>query len=175
MDANDWSAGTGYAQTGAGSFTASSFSGSYALNVVQQDTPSTAAFEYDGIGTVTADGTTTSLTGFLDLNGILSTPLTPTPGKAGGVTGTFTVNTNGVFTGTITGVDTVSAATPDNFTFYLIGATSGASIGVIGIENDDTEQLTLATFELQWSRRRRLNNSCSTQWHTPVRHFFLSE
>jgi hypothetical protein len=27
--------------------------------------------------------------------------------------------------------------------------TSGASIGVIGIENDDTEQLTLATFELQ--------------------------
>ena len=149
MDANDWSAGLGYAQTGAGSFTASSFSGSYALNVVQQDTPSTAAFEYDGIGTVTADGTTTSLTGFLDLNGILSTPLTPTPGKAGGVTGTFTVNTNGVFTGTITGVDTVSAATPDNFTFYLIGATSGASIGVIGIENDDTEQLTLATFELQ--------------------------
>jgi hypothetical protein len=148
MDANDWSAGLGYAQTGAGSFSASSFSGIYTLNVSQQDTDSTSGFEYDGIGTVTVDGTSSSLTGFLDLNGILGTPLTPTPGTAGGVTGTFTANTNGVFTGTMTGSDTVSATTADKFTFYLIGATSGASVGAIGIEND-TEQLTLATFELQ--------------------------
>jgi hypothetical protein len=148
MDADDWSAGLGYAQTGAGSFSASSFSGSYALNVDQQDTDSTSEFEYDGIGAVTADGKS-AFTGFLDLNGILGTPLTPTPGKAGGVTGTFTANPNGVFTGTITGVDTVAAGTADDFTFYLIGATSGASVGVIGIENDDTEQLTLGTFELQ--------------------------
>ena len=148
MDANDWSAGLGYAQTGAGSFSASSFSGNYTLSVDQQDTDSTTGFEYDGIGTVTADGTTSSLTGFLDLNGILGTPLTPTPGEAGGVTGTFIANTNGVFTGTITGIDTVSATTSDKFTFYLIGATSGASVSVIGIEND-TDQLTLATFELQ--------------------------
>ena len=147
MDASDWSAGLGYAQTGAGSFSAGSFSGSYALNVDQQDTASTTGFEYDGIGTVMADGTS-SLTGFLDLNGILGTPLTPTPGTAGGVTGTFTANANGVFTGTITGIDTVSATTADKFTFYLIGAPSGASVGVIGIENDD-EQLTLGTFELQ--------------------------
>jgi hypothetical protein len=147
MDVNDWSAGLGYPQTGAGSFTASSFSGTYTLNIDQQDTDSTAEFEYDGIGTVTADGTG-AFTGFLDLNGILGTPLTPTPGKAGGVTGTFTTNTSGVFTGTITGIDTVTAGTPDDFTFYLIGATSGASVGVIGIENDD-EQLTLGTFQLQ--------------------------
>jgi hypothetical protein len=96
-----------------------------------------------------ADGTSTSLTGFLDLNGILSTPLTPTPGVAGGVTGTFAANANGVFTGSITGIDTVSAATPDLFTFYLIGGTGPASVGVIGIENDLKEQLTLGTFELQ--------------------------
>ena len=63
MDASDWSAGLGYAQTGAGSFSASSLSGSYALNVDQQDTASTTGFEYDGIGTVTADGTS-------DLHGI---------------------------------------------------------------------------------------------------------
>ena len=64
------------------------------------------------------------------------------------MTGAFTANANGVFTGTITGIDTVNAATADKFTFYLIGAASGASVSVIGIEND-TEQLTLATFELQ--------------------------
>ena len=109
---------------------------------------STSEFEYDGIGAVTADGTTNSFTGSLDLNGVLGTPLTQ---PAGGVTvtGTFpTTNANGVFSGTITGIDTVTAGTADNFTFYLIGATSGASVGVIGIENDLTEQLTLATFEL---------------------------
>ena len=147
MDPNDWTAGLSYAQTGAGTFNASSFSGSYVLNISQEDTDPTG-FEYDGIGTVTVDGTS-AFTGFLDLNGILGTPLTPTPGKAGGVTGTFSANSNGVFTGTITGIDTVNVATADNFTFYLIGATSGASVAVIGIENDDTEQLTLATFELQ--------------------------
>jgi hypothetical protein len=142
-------AGFGYGQSGAGAFTASSFNGNYVLNVAQQDTNSTTGFEYDGIGAVLADGTS-AFTGFLDLNGILTTPLTPTPGAAGGVTGTFpTANANGVFTGTITGIDTVNAATADNFTFYLIGATSGSSVGVIGIENDTTEQLTLGTFELQ--------------------------
>ena len=141
--------GLGYGQTGAGTFNANSFNGNYTLSVTQQDTDSTSAFEYDGIGTVLADGTSTSLTGFLDLNGILGTPLTPTPGIAGGVTGTFAANANGVFTGTITGIDTVDAATPDLFTFYLIGGTGPASVGVIGIENDAKEQLTLGTFELQ--------------------------
>jgi hypothetical protein len=149
MDATDVVAGFGYGQSGSGAFTASSFNGNYAMNIDQQDTNSTTEFEYDGIGSITATGSSNSFTGFLDLNGILTTPLTPTPGTAGGVTGTFpTANANGVFTGTITGFDTVNAATADPFTFYLIGATSGSSVGVIGIENDTTEQLTLATFEL---------------------------
>lgn len=147
MDANHWVTGLGYGQAGSGAFTAASFSGNYALNVDQQDTDSTGGFEYDGVGAVNANGTS-AFTGFLDLNGILDAPLTPTAGATGGVTGTFpTTNANGVFSGTITGVDTVTAGTADTFTFYLIGAPSGASVGVIGIE-DDGEQLTLATFEL---------------------------
>jgi hypothetical protein len=144
MDGTDGVAGLGYGQTGSGAFTAASFTGNYALNDDQQDTVNTNfGFEYDGVGTVAADGTS-AFTGSLDQNlgGV------PTNGTAGGVTGTFTANANGVFTGTITGIDTVSAATVDNFTFYLIGATSGASVGVIGIENDPTGQLTLATFAL---------------------------
>ncbi len=139
MDAGDQVAGLAYPQTG--SFTAASFSGNYALNIDQQDT-SPDGFEYDGIGTVNADGTS-AFTGFVDLNA----DLTPTNGTAGGVTGTFTSNTNGVFPGTISGISSTGAAS-DSFTFYLIGATSGASVGVIGIEND-ADQLTLGTFELQ--------------------------
>jgi hypothetical protein len=147
MDPDDVVAGFGYGQSGSGAFTASSFNGNYVLNVDQQDTHSTSGFEYDGIGAVTSTGSSNSFTGFLDLNGILTTPLTPTPGIAGGVTGTFAANANGVFTGTISGISSSGAAS-DNFTFYLIGATSGASVGVIGIENDH-DQLTLGTFELQ--------------------------
>ena len=138
MDGSDQVAGLGYGQMG--TFTAASFSGNYALNIDQQDTVNTIfGFENDGVGTVMADGTS-AFAGSLDQNISLS---------AGNVTGTFPiVNANGIFTGTITGIDTVSAATVDNFTFYLLGATSGASVGVIGIENDPTGQLTLATFAL---------------------------
>jgi hypothetical protein len=149
MDASDWVAGLGYGQNGSGAFTAASFSGNYAMNVTQQDT--FANFEYDGVGAVTSDGTTSTFTGFSDLNGTPGNPgvaLTPTPGTAGGVTGTFTANANGVFPGTITGISSFSAATVDTFTFYLIGATSGPSVGVIGIEDDGVDQLTLGTFEL---------------------------
>jgi hypothetical protein len=146
MDVPDQVAGLGYSQTGSGAFTAASFSGNYALNIDQQDTGNlNFGFENDGVGLVTADGTTSAFTGFLDQN----IGLVPTPGAAGSVTGTFpTVNANGVFTGTITGTNTVLTTTVDNFTFYLIGASSGASVGVIGIENDATDQLTLATFQL---------------------------
>jgi len=138
MDEFDQAAGLAYTQTG--SFTAASFSGNYTLNIDQQDTFDD--FEYDGVGTVTANGAS-AFTGSVDLN----VDLTPTNGAAGGVTGTFTTNANGVFPGTISGISSSGAAS-DDFTFYLIGATSGASIGVIGIEND-TDQLTLGTFELQ--------------------------
>ncbi len=89
---------------------------------------------------VTADGTS-AFTGSLDQN----IGLTATTGT---VTGTFTADASGVFTGTITGTNTVTITTVDNFTFYLLGASSGASVGVIGIENDATDQLTLATFQL---------------------------
>jgi len=139
MDGTDAVAGLGYGQTG--SFTAASFSGNYALNIDQQDTVNTNfGFEYDGVGSVTADGTS-AFTGSLDQN----IGLTATTGT---VTGTFTADASGVFTGTITGTNTVTITTVDNFTFYLLGASSGASVGVIGIENDATDQLTLATFQL---------------------------
>ncbi len=140
MDTFDEVAGLGYPYPQTDSFTSASFSGNYTLNIDQEDTSDD--FEYDGVGTVTANGAG-AFTGSVDLN----VDLTPTTGTAGGVTGTFTHNANGVFPGTISGISSSGKAS-DDFTFYLIGATSGASPGVIGIEND-TDQLTLGTFELQ--------------------------
>lgn len=143
MDGTDQVSGLDYVQTGSGSFTEASFTGNYVLNENQHDTFSTFfGFPHDGIGSITADGTS-AFTGSLDQN----IDLVPTPGSAGGVTGTFTSDANGVFTGTISGINTVSPATVDNFTFYSIGASNGASAGVIGIETG-TDQLTLATFAL---------------------------
>jgi hypothetical protein len=128
--------GVAFQQTG--SFTAASFLGSYALNIDQQD--GAGGFEYDGAGIVVADGVS-ALSGYLDLNGVLSTPLTPTPDVA--VTATYaTTSTNGVFTGTISGI--ASHPKPSNeFTYYLVNPTKA-----VAIEND-INQLTLGIFELQ--------------------------
>ena len=142
MDATEAFYGLFYLQNGTGTFTAGSFSGTYALNISQnQNKNSGPPPKNDGLGTVTADGTS-AFTGFLDRN----FDLIPTAGTAGGVTGTFTSSANGVFPGTIFGISTFGKAS-DNFTFYLLGASSGASVGAIGIEND-TDQQTLATFVL---------------------------
>jgi hypothetical protein len=129
---------SGFAFRQTGSFTAASFTGSYALNIDQQD--GAEGFECDGAGIVVADGVGT-FSGYLDLNGVLSTPLTPTPDVA--VSATFaTTSTNGVFTGNISGI--ASHPVPSNkFTYYLVSPAKS-----VAIEND-INQLTLGVFELQ--------------------------
>jgi hypothetical protein len=128
--------GVGFRQTG--TFNAASLLGSYALNIDQQD--GAEGFECDGAGIVVADGVG-AFSGYLDLSGVLSTALTPTPDVA--VTATFaTTSTNGVFTGNISGI--ASHPVPsDKFTFYLVNPTKS-----VAIENDQN-QLTLGVFELQ--------------------------
>jgi len=130
MDADDVAAGVGFAQSG--TFNAATFTGSYGLSVTQV----VAGNEYDGVGPVVADGVGT-LTGFVDLNKFM-VPVVNLP-----LSGAFTASASGVFTGTITGVDSVSAATADHFTYYVVDGTE-----VVAIQND-ADQLSLGYFELQ--------------------------
>jgi hypothetical protein len=130
MDASDVVGGLGFSQSG--TFTAASFAGSYVLNAAQV----VAGNEYDGVGPVAADGIG-SLSGFIDLNEFL-VPVSDLP-----LSGTFAAGANGVFTGSITGIDSTAVATADNFTYYLVDTTR-----VVAIEND-TDQLTLGYFVLQ--------------------------
>jgi hypothetical protein len=59
------------------------------------------------------------------------------------VSGTFAANANGIFTGSITGIDSTSAATADSFTYYLVDGTQAVAI------ETDTNQLTLGYVVLQ--------------------------
>ena len=125
--------GPAFEQTGSGSFTGASFTGVYAMNLQQYVS---ATGENDGVGEIAAyDGD--SMTGFTDLN----TALLPVPALP--LTGAFTANSNGVFTGSITGIDALSSSSPDNYTYYVADPTK-----VFGIETD-TNQITLGFFELQ--------------------------
>jgi hypothetical protein len=127
------------------SFTASSFTGNYALDVSGDD-DTASEFELDGVGPATA--TAGTIAGTVDLNW-LSTALTY-PGTT--VSGTYAATgagaSNGIFTGTITGVDAntcitggVASCNVDNFSYYLIDATGDN----IAIETDEN-QLTLGFF-----------------------------
>ena len=125
-------AGTGFQQSGP--ISAATFSGNYAVNV-RQSVASTFE-EYDGVGPVAADGMGI-LAGFIDLNGV-----SPTPDVT--LSGNFVAGTNGVFTGSITGLDSADIANPDNFTFYI-----GDSNNIIAIQTDaNPNQLTLGYLEL---------------------------
>jgi hypothetical protein len=123
--------GRAFAQTSG--LSTASFSGSYSLGVTQIETD---ADEQDGIGTVSADGSS-MLTGFLDVN---VDYLDPTPDES--FAGTYAIGTspNGVGTGTTT--DPVTAAT-DTFTYYVVSPN-----GTVTIENDDFQE-TLGIFILQ--------------------------
>jgi hypothetical protein len=132
MDSAEVLAGRGFLQSGA-PFTAASFSGSYALNFVQK--LPIPPFEQDGVGPVAANGVS-ALTGFVDLNE--ESPTSDVP-----LTGTFTPNANGVFTGTISGISSIAGATSEKFTYYVADPTQ-----IVAIETD-LDQLTLGYFELQ--------------------------
>jgi hypothetical protein len=148
LDSTDALGGLGFQQSGSGSFTAASFTGSYVMDATGWDRR-TSAEELDAVGPITATGNAATFSGTADLNWLLSTNPGPTFQDAP-VSGTFTSAANGVFTGTLTGLDvtncplfnaTGTGCTPDVFTFYLIDST-GDSIAI----ETDTNQLTLGYF-----------------------------
>ena len=140
MDQDDVLGGLAWQQTGGGSFTTSSFSGPYALNTTGADLN---VAEVDSVGPVRANGV---WAGAVDVNSISYGQFPNAP-----VLGNFTANVNGVFTGTITGLDVTSCTLfgvgtgcfNDAFVYYVIDTTK-----VIAIETDGN-QLTLGLFTLQ--------------------------
>lgn len=119
-----------------GSFTAASFNGSYGLNATQAAQEFGALRPNTAVGPVTAVAGTGSdtLTGFVDFGSGTSDVL---------VSGNVTAAANGIFTGSVAGLNAASYTTPDNFTFYLVDSTR-----IVVIETDVT-QLTLGSLELQ--------------------------
>jgi hypothetical protein len=139
----DVDAGIGYQQSGAGAFTASSFSGSYVMNTTGWD--DAGPFEFDSVGPISADGVGTLNPGFVDLNwlsgsnGTVAVQSTNLP-----VSGTFTAASDGVFNpGTLTGLDVVTPANADAFTYYIVDTTRAIAIEV------DTNQWALGYLEHQ--------------------------
>lgn len=113
-------------QQQAGPFSAASFNGTYGLNATVANTSSNTG-SGAALGSVTAvvgNGTDT-VSGFAD-------------GGNGGadfaISGTLTPAANGVFTGTLTGLDPASRTTPGNFISYLVDGTQG-----IAIETDNVQ------------------------------------
>jgi hypothetical protein len=150
LDSTDTSAGHGYQQSG-GPFTDADFSGTYALDAtgVNNTTSTvTTANEFDAVGSVTANGTGgISASGSIDLNWIFNTG--PTAGLSIS-SGSYAASSNGVFTGTLTGLDAASSSTSDAFSYYLVdnAGTGGSSSRVIAIETDQN-QLSLDFLEQQ--------------------------
>jgi hypothetical protein len=152
MDETDAIGGFGGEQTGAGGFTAASFSGAYGLNVTGWD--ANYVGEFDAVGPITADGVGTT-TGTADVNWVYSAGPTY-PDQT--VTGTFVATGAGadagiLSQGTITGLDmttcptfTTGAAgcTADVFSYYLLDAT-GDNIAI----ETDTNQVSLGISEQQ--------------------------
>jgi len=146
MDPGETLGGLAFQQTGGGSFTSASFSGAYVMDATGWDKKVSVQSEFNAVGPVTAAGSAGTLTGTADLNWLLSSSPGPIfPDSP--LSGTFTSAANGVFTGTLTGLDvttctvyttTSPACTADVFTFYLIDST-GDSIAI----ETDANQLTL--------------------------------
>jgi hypothetical protein len=138
LDATDVLGGSGYQQVGGGAFAAGSFTGAYALGATGID----AVFgdELDAVGPVTATGAGGTFAGTVDLNWLFNTGAVPNLP----VSGTYTSNANGVFTGTITGLDVNTSTSADAFSYYLFDA-AGDNIAI----ETDTNQLTLGLFKQQ--------------------------
>jgi hypothetical protein len=104
-----------------GPFTASSFSGPYGVNFTAFP-PSGG--EDDGTGQITANGVSTLSPGTVDFNVCnfvtICSSFTPTPGVS--LAGTFTANSNGRFTGTLTDGDG-DIFNADPMAFYIVDST----------------------------------------------------
>jgi hypothetical protein len=128
--------GLGFLQ-GAGPFATSSLSGAYAGDATGWD--HRAIGELDAVGPVTATASSATFAGGVDLNWLFSTGPTFTDLPVSGTLSTANgAAANGVFTGTITGLDVTTSSNSDAFSFYLIDA-AGDSIAI----ETDTHQLTL--------------------------------
>jgi hypothetical protein len=136
VDAGDVLGGLADQQTGAGSFTASSFSGTYGMSTTGIALgPYT---EFDTVGTATSDGVS-AVTGTFDQNVLFGAQTAGLP-----LTDGFSVvDPSGFLTGTMTGLDATTSTNQDAFTYYVIDTTR-----VVAIETDPN-QLTLGYFELQ--------------------------
>jgi hypothetical protein len=148
MDSSDVIGGGGSQQSGGGSFTATSFSGPYGMDVTGWD--ANYFGEFDAVGPVVATGSGGTIAGTVDLNWLFSAG--PTYSGAP-VSGTFTSNADGIFTGTVTRVDVTNCTvftptgpgcTKDVFNYYLIDA-AGDNIAI----ETDFNQLTLGFFAQQ--------------------------
>jgi hypothetical protein len=133
MVASDNTRGLGEAfeqQTGA--FSAASLSGRYGLNASQFS--SATSLESGLLASIdsVASGGTDAWTGFADVNGKAADTA---------VSGEFTAGSNGVFSGTVTGLD-ATPSTPGDFTLYMIDSTRGVAI------ETDNDELTLGYMEL---------------------------
>jgi len=132
MDQDAVIAGQGF-QQGPGPFTAGTFSGSYGLNVRHVVPNGSGEARQNGTGPTAADGAG-NLAGFVDLNG---------PGSDLPLSGNFTSSSNGVFTGTLAGLDTSSTPAVHHFAYYLVDASRAVLI------ETDNAQLTIGFLELQ--------------------------
>lgn len=132
-NAGDVLEGPGFQQTGGGSFSASSFNGKYGIEATGWDI--NLAGEFDAVGTISATSSNSTFSGTVDLDWLFST----TPTYSGlAVSGNVTAAANGIFTGTITGLDVTTPANNDQFNFYLIDP-AGDSIAI----ETDNNQTTL--------------------------------
>ena len=130
--------GLGYQQSQTTPFTTASLSGAYGIDATGWDH---GGSELDAVGAVTATASSATFTGSADLNWLLSPnpPATNQP-LSGTISATGGAAANGVFTGTMTGLDVATPANKDQFSFYLIDSNGDA----IAIETD-VNQLTLVS------------------------------
>jgi hypothetical protein len=137
-DAGDIVEGVGFQQSGGGTFTAASFNGKYGVDATGWD--ENLKGEFDAIGQISATGSSGTFSGAVDLNWLLS----PGPAPGLSVSGTLTPAANGIFTGTITGLDVTTPTNSDQFNFYLIDPAGDA----LAIETD-SNQVTLVFLNQQ--------------------------
>jgi len=127
MDHDTIVSGQGVQQTFIAPTTAA-FAGPYVLNVRHVLPSGNAETRQFGLGPIVADGSG-NLTGFVDLN--------PPTTNTLAVTGSFTAGANGVFTGTLAGLDTSQNPPAHNFALYLVDVSQAVLI------ETDNAQLTL--------------------------------